>query len=946
MRKFFTLFAFAAMFMLAGAAHSQVWDGTVAGGYAGGSGSKADPYQIATPQQFAFFAQEMSKAASYGEGKYFVLTSDIVFNEGVLDASGKLAGTPRECPMVGVFNNDKDYVAFMGNFDGQGHTISGFYNAAGSNHTSLFRWTEGAVIRNLGVRDSYVAGNAYCGLIVGRQMAGTKIVNCWVQGSVFGPAGSESSGSNHAGIAGWCFDDSQIINCYNAGGYITGKNNFGGITGRIGNGTSGSVGSVSNCYSVATIKNASPGVVCATVDGGSVISHCYGLGAAKIAYTGFGTVESSVVKTEEEMKADDIIALLNSQYDYLDGVCKWKKGADGYPVHDYSTCKEETGGLDYDAMATEPTPGNAVADADGDDGTITLSWKIAANGKTALQRLYMANSELELDDNLVAELGKETSYTVNVPSLKTYYWRVDQIQADGTVVKGLVWNFAVRAIAFPGADGGGKYTTGGRGGSVYHVTNLNDSGTGSLRWAINQSGTRTIVFDVAGTIALNSTLTINNGNVTIAGQTAPGDGICLKNFPLNISASNVIIRYIRCRMGDEKNTEDDAMNAFAGSMAYSNIIIDHCSVSWSTDECASFYGVKNFSFQWNIVSESLTNSVHDKGSHGYGGIWGGQNASFHHNLLSCHNSRNPRFDHYYVNQYPGSIDYINNVVYNWGSNNTYGGESSNEKALRCINFVNNYYKPGPASGRLSQLFNLTNSCSNCMGTTGHGSAVLPAKVYMSGNVLEGSAATTEDNWKGIVPDNKTATSEAQYKSAEHFAMDAPTSKVNTADEAFDLVLKYAGASLRRDAVDTRVTGDARSGSITYKDGGNGSKNGIIDTQSAVGGWPTLSATADELAAASVDTNNNGIPDGVEATVFGGLVDGNSCDMDSRLTNLEYYLAWLVRDITEGEGYTSGIESIIAVPAPFSTTAYNLAGQRVNANAKGIIIMNGRKVLNK
>ena len=480
--------------------------------------------------------------------------------------------------------------------------------------------------------------------------------------------------------------------------------------------------------------------------------------------------------------------------------------------------------------------------------------------------------------------------------------------------------------AFPGAEGGGMYTTGGRGGKVYHVTKLTDDNTvGTLRHAVEQSGARTIVFDVAGTIALNKELEIKRGDLTIAGQTAPGDGICLRDFPVTIKADNVIIRYLRFRMGDTTQAEDDAL----GGKYHSNIVIDHCSVSWCTDECASFYANRNFTMQWCIISESLNNSVHGKGAHGYGGIWGGGNASFHHNLLAHHKSRNPRFDHPYVydknnasiiEQYGGHVDFRNNAIYNWGdSENCYGGEMCE------INMVNNYFKEGPASKSNKYFFvAYGSSCTECS-SYGYTYEELLTKVYADGNLYlkkDGSQADfSADNYAGIYDkarksyttytDDNTGTYRLPgMLSIEHDGQACYTT-THSAEGAFDAILAYAGASLKRDAVDKRAVDDARSGKATITDGGNGSTDGIIDTQSAVGGWPELTATDEEIARAK-DSDGDGIPDYYEE-LFGldknNAADGNAKTLDPKglYTNLEVYLHYLVRDITaaqvEGGTYT-------------------------------------------
>lgn len=458
------------------------------------------------------------------------------------------------------------------------------------------------------------------------------------------------------------------------------------------------------------------------------------------------------------------------------------------------------------------------------------------------------------------------------------------------------------ALAFPGAEGGGMYTTGGRGGKVIHVTNLKDSGEGSLRDAINQSGARTIVFDVAGTISLKSELRVRNGDVTIAGQTAPGDGICLKDNTVRIDADNVVIRFMRFRLGDEGSGLSDGSDTIWGRY-HENIILDHCSMSWSIDECASFYANRNFTMQWCILTESLRNSVHGKGSHGYGGIWGGEDASFHHNMLSCHDSRNPRFDHPEIYETPsdpdlrGNVDFRNNVIYNWGNNSTYGGEGGH------FNMVNNYYRQGPAS-RDRAYFIDANGIYTSSGTD-YGYPYL----YMDGNFYYDYPSMTaqdgvfwHDDGTNTPPDQSRLLSSGLRISGP--AGQATYITTHSASGAFDAVCAYGGASLRRDSVDERACSDAASGTATAVDGGNGSTGGIIDSQDAVGGWPEYTASEDELADI-LDTDGDGMPDWFE-TEFGldprDSSDGEAftLDMYGRYDNLEMYLHYLVRDIVSGQ----------------------------------------------
>ncbi|MDW7692115.1 pectinesterase family protein [Flammeovirgaceae bacterium SG7u.111] len=440
-----------------------------------------------------------------------------------------------------------------------------------------------------------------------------------------------------------------------------------------------------------------------------------------------------------------------------------------------------------------------------------------------------------------------------------------------------------KQVAFPGAEGFGRYTTGGRGGQVIYVTNLNDSGTGSLRAAINTSGKRTIMFKVSGVINLNSNLSIKNGDVTIAGQSAPGDGIAIRNYSVNIDADNVIIRYMRFRMGDTAQNEGDAL----WGRYHKNIIIDHCSMSWSTDECASFYHNENFTLQWSLLSESLRVSVHGKGTHGYGGIWGGQPASFHHNLLAHHDSRNPRFSGSRFTNTADleNVDFRNNVIYNWGGNSGYGGEGGS------YNLVNNYYKPGPAtsSSKADRIF-----APNPDDGSNSQAAEVWGSFYVNGNYMVGSNAVTTDNWLGIDP-NPSSKDKAELKLAA--PIDQGEITTHDAEMAYERVLSYVGASLVRDTVDGRVVQETRDGTYTFS-GSNGSSNGLIDTQNDVGGWPEYASTT-----APTDTDGDGMPDSWEdanSLDKNGPADGITFTLNTNYTNVEVYLNSLVAAVTNSQ----------------------------------------------
>ena len=482
--------------------------------------------------------------------------------------------------------------------------------------------------------------------------------------------------------------------------------------------------------------------------------------------------------------------------------------------------------------------------------------------------------------------------------------------------------------AFPGAEGHGRYATGGRGGVVRHVTNLNDSGEGSFRAAVNGNDKKIVVFDVGGVIALRSNVNIGS-NTTIAGQTAPAPGITLRYYTVNPAGNNIVMRFIRIRRGQEKDVNDGADASTARH--YTSLMLDHCSFSWSIDEVASFYDNNNFTMQWCTVGESLNNAGHNKGAHGYGGIWGGKLASFHHNMI-CHvNNRSPRFNgaRYDWTGYTSNtryrefnwqnavqaenVDFRNCVVYNCG-NGCYGGPGGGQ-----VNMVNNYYKTGPA-GATTQLTTVT------VGASGNSEGypkywTMTSRYYLSGNQLNntknaGWSYMNYDNGTYLIngkrcspdPNHYNGDAVTYYKNSNGtdcvaIALDepAPTGDVTThsAATAFDKVLSYAGASLVRDNVDERYMTEARNGTATYTGSVTG-KPGRIDKVSDVEGY-TEANFGSGSREAGFDTDKDGMPDAWETA--NGLNPNSAADAKNTsldpagwYTNLEVYLNSLVQDI--------------------------------------------------
>ena len=408
-------------------------------------------------------------------------------------------------------------------------------------------------------------------------------------------------------------------------------------------------------------------------------------------------------------------------------------------------------------------------------------------------------------------------------------------------------------LAFPGAEGFGRFSLGGRGGKVLFVTNLHDSGPGSLRAAIEADYPRIVVFKVSGTIELQSHLRIRHPRITVAGQTAPGDGICLRRYPLVISADDVIVRFLRVRLGDEAGRKMDGIDVSDAE----NVIVDHCSVSWTLDEAVNTYhGSKNITIQWCLISESLHDSPLQEG-HGFAASLGGFNTSYHHNLLANNAGRNPSIAG--EEDAPTiSLDFRNNVIFNWG-HRTLDGRP------RSINVVNNYYKAGPASRR-DHIVKMQTIYDGSFG-----------RWYIDGNVLVDTAGKVHRSGIVRIDSEDVPLDSALVEAPVDFA---PV-QTETAEETYERVLDTAGATLpRRDAHDVRVVGEVRSGETTYG-------NGIISSQKDVGGWPELRSTDPPE-----DADADGMPDAWERPFTAAddlsLEGAQDADGDG-YTNVEEYL---------------------------------------------------------
>ena len=557
----------------------------------------------------------------------------------------------------------------------------------------------------------------------------------------------------------------------------------------------------------------------------------------------------------------------------------------------YTNTRMMLNGLEFDVAAiaaTDPQPANQDYHAGEDDGTVTFSWK-AADGITRHGLVLGTNAdEVATSENYEYE-GTETSYTkTGLYSLQTYYWRVDELEADGTVHTGNVWSFRPRQLAFPGAEGYGRYAIGGRGGIVYHVTTLSgdpDVPGSFLYGLINIDEPRYIVFDVSGTIELDIDGIIAHntaGNdpksfpsrfsknyAYIAGQTAPGKGVCIKSSNIGLG-SDVICRHMRFKRGGSGGTGN------ALGCGNDHTIIDHTTAAWGTDETFSSRGAKNLTFQYSMISEALGITGHknysDGSNHGFAATIGGSIGSFSHNLLVNCQGRNWSMGGGMdgAGNAAGELDMFNNVCYNWGRRATDGG-------ARLMQFVNNYYKMGEATSQ-KKLFIAQNE------DFGHRVQF----AYVNGNIRENKNHTLTEDKLGDTYDATGLEPELTWYEEPFFTSYAT---IHSAKDALKIVTSDAGATMpMRDDQHLRNIQETLQGIWTYQGSRSGIK-GEIDHEDDAGGWETY---PEEQRAADWDTDQDGMPDWWEQVIGSNASVANQNDDPDHdgWTLLEDYLDFM------------------------------------------------------
>lgn len=606
------------------------------------------------------------------------------------------------------------------------------------------------------------------------------------------------------------------------------------------------------------------------------------------------TVATGIVQTVRAEKASE------SGSSYIHFTAK-----EGQPVTIQYRCLPESG-MTYDyvgvcinalvfdesntvTMAADPVPTNLDIHVDADDGTTRLQWKAAAIA--VRHHLMVGTTKDALKE--VAVLTDTTYVLHDLYSMNTYYWRIDEEDADGKVYEGEIWSFQPRHLAFPGAEGYGRYASGGRGGDVYHVTSLADDAKnpapGTFRYGLTTAteGPRTIVFDVAGVIELKAKLVNANPRVTIAGQTAPGRGIMMRSWSFGM-ANEGITRFLRLRLGgaDDWNGVDPNNNTMDGMGMTGNnhSIMDHCSISWSIDEGFSSRNAKNLTLQRTMIAEALCYAGHatqyDRHGyhvqHGYAATIGGDVGSYHHNLLVHNQGRNwsmgGGLDGGGV--LAGKLDMFNNVCYNWWDRTTDGGTHEAQ-------YVNNYYKMGPDT-KLTKLFSMDHE----------GVGVGTQRGYVKGNIRENKNGTKTQDKYG---DTYVANGSVDYETFVNEPFFESYATIHSAEDAFKIVLSDVGCnSPELDNHDLRMIDETLNGT-TSTIGWHSKLRGIIDreSESAEGGFAGLNIYEAERAA-DYDTDQDGMPDWWEQLVGSNpaAADNNADPDHDGYTLLEDYLNWM------------------------------------------------------